>query len=508
MHAPWKNLTPVVAGSVSLIFLSGCPNAGTQPPVTPQGSASSVPSQAPSSLATTDAGANPSTTVSPATGASQTPGATESPSASAAPLPVTTLQGKVYDEAGALVSDAKVRVRSLSSTVKFDTTVDTTGGAYVVNGVPSGTQIEISVTKPNWTTRSRVESLVATSINGSVVNFGGPSGDAQDSSGAGYFISNFPEITSAGASYDGAKLVYTLRFSEPLDADNQRRVERGLAITAPDPNGGFITIRSGTTFLGDRFRATSSWDETGTTMTFTFEAPLLTSKSDKKNYSLTLSRAEGEDPIKDAQGNVLGMTTPNSGASYAEAFKLSSLVLTNETTGQARWATTHTGSSSFTVAKDDQGPKLVSVSSTPFVQNGVDSVRFILTFNEPMRVFPEATGFSTATNTLANYIFALSDRTMEGMDMTGTVTATANTAADIQLNQQFKFGGTSNATVSFSDTDPKVVTVVVPRSVIPTTAKYFKVRLDAVQDPAGNVISTAGASATDRTADNIKSGSL
>jgi hypothetical protein len=62
--------------------------------------------------------------------------------------------------------------------------------------------------------------------------------------------------------------------------------------------------------------------------------------------------------------------------------------------------------------------------------------------------------------------------------------------------------------VSFSDTDPKVVSVIVPRSVIPTTAKFAKVRLDNVQDPAGNSISLAGANAADKTADNIKAGSL
>jgi hypothetical protein len=423
-------------------------------------------------------------------------------------MPGATLQGKVYDETGALVQGATIHVRSLSSQVKFDSTVETTGGTYVVNNVPTGAQIEITATKPDWTSRVRVESLLATSNATNTVNFGGPASDPQDSRGAAYFISSFPEIVSASGNYDGAKLVYTIKFSESLDADNQRRAENALSITSPDPNGGFITIRKGTTFLNDKILAQAAWDATGTTLTFTFEAPLLGDKNDKKTYTLTLVRGEGEDLIKDKQGNVLGLIAPNAGSAYAEPFKLTSLTLSNESTAQARWAATHTGSGSFNVPKDDQAPKLVSLTTTPIVVNGVDNTRFVLTFNEPMRVYPQATGFSSTVQTLSNYVFALSDRSMESVDMNATVNATVNTSSDVTFNTPFRFGAGSGATVSFSDTDPKVVSVIVPRSVIPTTAKFAKVRLDNVQDPAGNSISLAGANAADKTADNIKAGSL
>lgn len=505
MHPTRLKLAPLVAGSLSLLLLSGCPNAGTQPPVNPT-------SASPSPVATTAATTSPSTSESPAAVASA-PATTDSstspmPTASGTSQQVATLQGRVYDEAGALVQGASVHVRSLTTQVKFDSTVETTGGTYVMNSVPTGTQIEISVSKPNWTTRTRVESLLATSNATNTVNFGGSPSEPQDSRGAGYFISNFPEVTSANGVYDGSKLIYTVRFSEPLDVDNQRRVENALSITTPDPNGGFITIRKGTMFLTDADVATATWDTTGTTMTFTFPAPLRGDKNDKKTYTLTLSRSEGDEPIKDMQGNVLGLTAPNPGSAYPEAFKLSNLVLSTESTPQARWATTHTGSASFSVPKDDQAPKLVSLLTSPIVVNGVDCIRFIMVFNEPMRVYPKASGFMTSIQTLSNYTFALSDQPMDSVDMAATQGVAVNTSSDVVFNTPFQFGGSSGATVAFSDTDPKVLAVVVPRSVIPATAKFVKARVLNVQDPAGNAVSTGGANAADKTADNVKAGSL
>jgi hypothetical protein len=419
---------------------------------------------------------------------------------------VATLRGKVYDEAMGLVDGGTVSVRSLTASSPFTTEVPVTGGAYVVNGVPAGVQIEIIAKKANWNSRTRVESLVATPTADKIVNFGGNVNDAQDPNGAPFFISDYPEVTVASGSYADGKMSYVLRLSEPLDDTNRRLLERSLQITSSIP-GGFATIRQGSTFLGDLITATTSWNAEGTELTLKFDAPLLADRTDKKTYTLNLSRGVGEAVIQDSAGKALGLVIPSEPANYAEAFKMSSLVMpSTAATGQARWEATHQGSSTFSVPKDDKNPKLVSVSATPFVSGGVDQVRFMLTFDEPMQVFPSVS--SASTTVLDNYIFALSDKSLDGTDVSGTVGPSVSVSGDVVNDRPFRFAAGSNAQVTLSSSDPKVVFVTVPRSVVPSGTKFYKVRVEAVQDPSGNVISTTGKVDANLTADNIKSGAL
>lgn len=488
--------TPMVlSGAFSLALLTGCPNAGTQPPVI---AASGEPTSAPS--------AAPST---PATSASTDPGqggATAAPSMtpSSSPLSATTIRGKVYDENDAAVSGAKVSVKSLNPSNPFESTVDVVAGSYVVNDVPAGVQLQIVATKDKWTSRTRVETLLPlTSAQANIVNFGGT--DNADAEGGAYFLSKYPEVASASGTYDGSKLTYVIKLSEALDEDNRRRFEDALTIQGNPDASGLISIRRNSAFMVDRVLPKATWDAAGTTLTFEFGVPLRASQNDKTKYTLTLVRGADGTDIKDTDNNILGMGLM-SGEQYREAFKLGSPVAAAAgSTAAQRWEAAHTGSASFDVEKDDTAPKLESVKAA-----GInDNYRFELTFNEPMVAYPEASAFAAATTVLSNYSFVFSKTAVTDVDMSvalGTPVSDAATGlAAMNAKSRFNFAA---GTVTFDPSNPRTVFVTVARTLVPTEAKYFKVRVENAADPAGNTISTSGKVEADDTADNIKFGSL
>jgi hypothetical protein len=489
----------ILCSAISAVLLTGCPNAGTQPPLA---GASGSPDSQPSAGASTPAGE----ASQPPTGASVAPSATPS----SGPARIATLRGKVYDESGATVTGAKVKIRSLSTATPFETTVDVTGGSYVANSVPAGAQIEITATKDGWTSRTRVESLLDSTGDTNIVNFGGVLNDQEDPESAPYFISDYPEVVSATATRTDSKLTYVVRLSEPLDTTNQRRFENAFSVAAPDGDGGIVTLRKGSTFLDDRVVAKMTWDTTGAILTYEFEAPLLARNSDETRYTLTLPRAEGDPLIEDASGHRLGFLDTPEGSTYARAFKLAAPGAPADNSAAARWTASHTGSASFTVPEDDTKPTLVSVSGNT-IQSAGDKFRFTLTFSEPMQVYPGGTtGAAASTLVLSNYRFVLSEEDVAGVDMDATPGTVANaTQAQAAMNDETVFTfDAAVATVALSTTDAKVVQVTVNRDLVPTDAKFVKVRVDNVQDPADNVIGTGNEVAADNTADNIKMGAI
>lgn len=501
-RSPFKPVL-AIAGSLSVLLLAGCPNAGTQPPLpgtTPPATAAPGATTAPGG-----SGATPAPSQTDGSGATPAPGQT------AAPLAPTTVRGKVFDETGAVVSNAKVRVRSLSSEQPFDTTVDVTGGAYVANDVPSGVNLEITASKDNWTSRSRVEALLplGTSTVGNIVNFGGTNTD-EDNEGPAYFISNYPEVLAAtvtDATRAHEKLEVTVTFSEAFDQTNRSRLERALEIEVP----GGSTVTRGSTFLNSSEQADVTWNEENTAMTLSLNAPLRADEDDDSTYYVRFVRAIGADAIEDSDGNDLGYTAPTGGNTYDEVFKLGDLTIGNATTGAARWAATHQAQTSFSVLEDAAEPVLTGVSSADVTLNGTAFTRFYLTFNEPMQVYPTTTG--TGLTTLSNYIFALgkANNDLDGVDMDTTtllnVATLANAQSALDAEDPFVFTN-AQATVSASTSDPKVVWVSVPKSIMPTDAETVKVRVRNVEDPAGNVVSDDNENAEDKTADNVKIGNL
>lgn len=541
-----SKVLPILASSLSMAVLAGCPNAGTQPalPGTPTmapsgagqvGAANATPS-APSSTATPGASDTGNTATSaPVSSPSTSTAATPTPQVSApsASGATTILQGDVYDESGAAVDGATVTVNSLDATHAYTATLTTVQGHYVTNNVPVGVQIRVSATKQGWTNRSRVQSFQENNNSKNTMNFGGTSTD--DSAGAAYFISNYPEISGTipdTDTIDGKHLGYKIRLSEPLDADNQRRLQNAVLISADPPPGKVnpIIIKNTATFLQANRKLSMSWNSDGTELTLSFDAPLRRLKNDKKTYALSISRPSGDDPIQDSQNNVLGYTTPSAGSTYDGAIKLASLALAStDTTAALRWAATHTRASGFDLNKDDQNPTVMSVTGSPVTTNNGDRERIEITFSKPALVFPDVVqtvgtqttlaGSDASVTDLSNYAFAISDTTVTGIDMKKVITtpntiSTNNNNANLSTLTTYMNGSTpfrvdsTVAQVQVSTTNPDVVQIDILKSMWPTTAKNVRVRVEPTWlDPSGNHMSETNEQA-DLSADNVKDGPL
>jgi hypothetical protein len=388
-------------------------------------------------------------------GASATPGPTAIASATATastPAAVTqfvVLSGTVYDETGATITGAVVKVNSLDPNNRYTQTVTTNQGSYVVRDVPEGVNVEITATKTNWTSRRRVGSFQAAATTRNQIDFGSPLAD-NTNPGAAYFISKYPEVTSTLPLYDASNvdpstLSYQFTLSEPLDETNKRRFEDAIRILpankAASPTGPFIdlqdtvdtttafkpdtgnqwayTIKKGSLFLNDvNVLATVTWNDANTVATLTFPAPLGTNRDDSGKYEAAL--VAGSDPIVDPFNNKLGIYTPDpangnkiDGTLIRSAFLPNTLTINGTPgTAAARVIATHQSISDFSVKLMSAPPVLTGVAYTKNL--GTDS-RFELTFNEPMAAYNGTQlgriDASLSTGTLLDTLsFAVSDK--------------------------------------------------------------------------------------------------
>jgi hypothetical protein len=453
----------------------------------------------------------------------------------------------VYDEKGAGVEGASVALRSLDAASSYSATVTTRGGSWVANGVPEGVQIEAVVSRPGWTRRTRVVALQAGAATRNVLNFGASANAsaADDTAGAAYFVSDYPELASAApdaATTRAEKLAYKLRFSEALDADSRQRVEDAFALDAPPvaaelmPDGlsaleraSRVVFKKGSTFRDGRVRLAFAWNAAGDELGVTLDAPLRRLEDDRLAYRFQLVRSEGADLIEDASGNVLGLTAPAVGEAYFGVRKASLVVATTDITATLRWQATHQRTASFEVEKDEAGPVLKAVAVSTRTRSDHGNAEFYqieLMFSEPMRVFPDEKGYAASLLDLGNYVFAMSDKTLDGVDLSngtpGTFDAATQTATDFdtafaRAQAAFQFApdaspGTDAATDVFvepSDDSPAAVNVFVPKAALPSGLKHVKVLVrKAVIDPAGNAVSEANAKAATNTADNAALGTF
>jgi hypothetical protein len=232
-----NSMVATVAGSLSIALLAGCPTTTTPPVATPTpgtGTPTVAPTMAPSMAPTNGPTAAPTTpTGSP--GASTVP---TTPASAPAPTGKTTIVGgNVYDEAGATVDGAVVKVNSLDTSVPYTASTTTASGSYVVNNVPEGANVEIIVSKDGWTSRRRVGSFQTQSTIKNEVNFGGNATNTNGTADAGqaYFISKYPEITAVDPVYDASNVSwqsvsYKMTLSEALDDVNRRRFEDAVRL--------------------------------------------------------------------------------------------------------------------------------------------------------------------------------------------------------------------------------------------------------------------------------------
>lgn len=236
----------------------------------------------------------------------------------------TIVSGKITDEDGAVVNNAKVRLRSLNPAVPYESTVDVVNGAYVINMVPTGVQMELQASKDGWTRRARV----VTPLPQERMTF-------DFSRENGLFISDRPEIErvspeDGATQVDTSKVAVQLTLSEPLDVANQRRFAQAIRILpanrAADPQGtGELTdynalpkvkaseggkstqyswsFAQGSAASADDV-AVVTWDAEGRVATFSFKEPLPRASEGTPAYQVALI---GSGPtIYDANGNMLG----------------------------------------------------------------------------------------------------------------------------------------------------------------------------------------------------------
>jgi hypothetical protein len=549
---PLRRTAHPAAWSVLALALAGCPNAGLAPPLPGDGAFTPAPLQpAAASVppSATPASELPGASTSPA-GVGGAGGITRSPSAAPSPArsgATALLQGLVFDEKGATVEGATVTARSLDTTQPYSVTATTRAGSWVVNGVPEGVQVEVTVSRAGWTRRTRVVALQAGAATRNTLNFGAlPGATAPDDlAGAAHFISDQPELASASpdaGTLRGEKLSYKLRFSEPLDADNRLRVEDAFALDAapvpsdlmPDGLTAFerasrVVIKKGASFRAGRARVAFAWNEAADELAVTFDAPLRRLEDDRVAYRFQLVRPEGAGLIEDGNGNVLGLVAPAVGDAYFGVRKGSLVVAPTDTTASLRWQSTHQRTASFEVEKDAVEPLLQAVAVTRRTLADRGNAAFYqldLTFSEPMRVYPDEKGYAASLVKLDNYVFAMSEKALDAVDLSkgtpGTFDAATQSAATFDATYSrpqapFRFAddadpATKDATDVFvqpSDDSPKVVSVYVPVAALPVGLKHVKVLARrAIVDPAGNGLSEANAKPATNTADNVVLGAF
>jgi hypothetical protein len=482
-----------------------------------------------------------------------------SPAASAGVTAKGGLSGRVFDHAFVPVPDGTtVTVVSLDRDVPFTASAATSGGAYVVNQVPFLTQLEVTATRPGWTSRRQVVVLRPLDPRTNARNeldFGGKNPANGGTAGA-YFISPYPELSSVApadqdASLPGDEMKFVLTLSEPLDAENQRRLASAFrivpnsleavgvgqavadALAGEEVEGLRVAtavgdiddevpyaFRQNSAFMGGLETSTFAWSEGGRKASFTLKAPVKTGRDTGAEYAFLLVQP-GAAAIEDAEGLPLGMDEDGEWGQAREGELLYNVVaeagLTlgeGETTGKGRWADTHQTFTRLTFSVDDTRPRLKGVlARRNYLDTEGDAVdRLELTYSEPMMAYPRLVGSGVLR--LDNYLIATAAKEdglaeLPGLRLAEGVSGLAGTAAAsvvraaldgnavVRVEASTALAGRFGLT--FSVRDPAVVVLNLPAGSLPDQHAYIGVRAgaraegssDALADPAGNVLRAA-----------------
>lgn len=421
----------IVSGSLALALtasvamLAGCPGPTT--PTDPSASASasadpsasasasSTASASPSASATSTASASPSASGSASPSPSQSSTIDTRPSGDIGTTPDiatrATFNGKVFDASGTPVDAATVSAKSVDPNVNWvGESQATINGAYVFRNAPVGARIEIMATKAGWTTKVRTEVIKSNlqgdsaantfdfdgiftiqdepmvesvKVNGTLVNKSGAASTAtpnanQAAVNAINLTNNIftdsqlemlrPENNNGTAisGVDSSDLTVEMTFSEAVDKEtvqNNFRIFSEFHHNNPIQNnrvqldGAFeIDERNPTT--------TWSWSADGKVATFkTNKAILTTEDGNEMRYTATFVRTFEDSTDKAA----LKRNAP--GTNKGGYFKFS------ETSAEDFFT--------FSVKKDEEDPKLNSLSATD--NNGSDDL-VVLNFSKAMDV--------------------------------------------------------------------------------------------------------------------------
>jgi hypothetical protein len=237
---PYPRLSVALSSLCALALVNACvpasstPTGQESPGPSPISSASASPTPEPIATPTPEATATPAATPTPSPTPTPQPTATPTPEPTPepTPTPITTgeIQIQVFDENTSPVTVAQVSATSLNSEVPFSGNATREGSFYILKDVPANQNIEVKVTAPGYTTRTR---LVSVSAFEPVVKL-----DFKDA----YSISSRPEVLSVEpqGNITSAYQTLTIRFSEFM---NRQSVERslGLQLDPSNTNARFLS---------------------------------------------------------------------------------------------------------------------------------------------------------------------------------------------------------------------------------------------------------------------------
>lgn len=192
--------------------VSTSPSPDTEPSASPEPSATPTPTPT----------ATPEPTPTPTPTATATPEASPTPEPTATPATSGTIRVKVFDDNTSVVNVAQVSATGIAES-DFSATATQLEGNYVLEEIPFGETVEIKVTAPGYTTRTRLVSLSTFEPN---LNL-----EFKDD----YAISSRPEVLSIEpqASITSAYQTLTIRFSEFMDKSS---VENSLGFQIDSDN--------------------------------------------------------------------------------------------------------------------------------------------------------------------------------------------------------------------------------------------------------------------------------
>lgn len=388
-----KLIASVLMLSCGLSVLVGCsdtPNQTQNPQPQPTATSSATPaSPSPSeSPDNPNPGAseqpdNPNPSDNPSTSPSEDPSANPSSEPSDISTEAnTTLNGMIFDDTGAPLDEVTVHVQSLSTSRPFEATTISQGGAYVLNSVPAGVQLEIAASKPGFAPRKMVKVLKSNKNGDPDANrfdfgtSGGPSafGNAYNA------LSDKPEVIAVTPERNATGIApntdIVLTFSEPMDrqtvldnfeirafSSEQLSVDNATTLIGA---GSLTTPTAGTQIWDDSaFAASWNADDTQLTLHFLDDRALPSDKESANipDYLISLQAQGGQ--IKDKDGNSRSLHHFKlTAGDFEDAYK-------------------------FSLLADQEKPRLESLSAQTYENGGSDGDAIKLRYSERMVLYTQ-----------------------------------------------------------------------------------------------------------------------
>lgn len=320
---------------LSLLLCASCTTVSTSVIPTNKPTSSPIPSVNISNSATPVPSSVGSITPSVMPTSTETTNVTASPTSITTDISeFTTVNGKIYDEAGNILNDVKVTVKSLDPKVNFTSEINTAGGSYIFRNVPVGVGLEVTAFKDEkWTKRTQIyvaKSNLTGVSDSNVLDFGDTNNLGTPDKTNFYFLSNSPEVVDVIPKNQLLKhdqMSFKLIFSEPVKKDS---VEKNLYLRyVRDSFASNVVLGDGTNgttntdgppllkgtkqvvidefVTGRNFTWDSSnFDDYGKEVTFSFNGSngVLTDNKNQIRYGLTLRKDSTAPRISDREGNL------------------------------------------------------------------------------------------------------------------------------------------------------------------------------------------------------------